>query len=144
MRAATTTFGPDLLMVPLPRRNSSNDQRPDVFFPENGASPDTPSSTSAFSSFPSSPSASGGASPTVLHPQVASSANLRASNSRRKKAALFRCIYYPECPATFTARHNLKNHVNSHAGIRPHRCPRCHHTFTTMAVMKRHLKKCKT
>ncbi|KAJ7471437.1 hypothetical protein B0H11DRAFT_1368968 [Mycena galericulata] len=142
--SASTTTGTGWLPLPVPRRHSFNVQSPaGRFFPESEvASPDTPSPSSPFSSFSSSTSASQGSSPAgpPVHLHVGSPANVAASTSRRKKPAKFECMY---CPATFTARHNLRNHLNAHAGVRPHLCPLCQYSFTTMAVMKRHQRKCK-
>ncbi|KAK7006152.1 hypothetical protein R3P38DRAFT_3036950 [Favolaschia claudopus] len=72
--------------------------------------------------------------PPPLHPHVASDATVHAATSRRKKPANHRCTY---CQATFTTPHNLNNHINSHNGIRPHRCE-CGDRFTTLSVFKRH------
>ncbi|KAJ6562022.1 hypothetical protein B0H19DRAFT_1259641 [Mycena capillaripes] len=97
------------------------------------SAPDTPSSY-----FPSSPFHSQGTTPElspqtlelpVLHPQVASMAAVHASNLRRTKHARF--FYCDLCGAELTTRHNLKNHKNAHAGLRPH------------VFLRRHQKKCK-
>lgn len=74
---------------------------------------------------------------------VASRAILQASTVRRKKSADFRCTYNPEkCNATFTAKHNLTNHMNSHMGIKPHTCKYCGHGFTTSGTARRHEGQC--
>ncbi|KAJ7830895.1 hypothetical protein B0H14DRAFT_1188791 [Mycena olivaceomarginata] len=127
----------DRLAAP-PRRHSFNTHRPDATFflsQESGLStPDTPSSP-----FPSSPSSSNGATPDLppSQPQVASPAGVHAANLRRKRPPKFQC---DDCQATFTTKHNWKNHLNSHRGIRPHTCGLCGLTFTTSAVKKRHEK----
>ncbi|KAJ7340743.1 hypothetical protein DFH08DRAFT_875145 [Mycena albidolilacea] len=73
----------------------------------------------------------------ATYPQVASPAGVHAANLRRKRPPKFQC---EDCPATFTTKHNWKNHLNSHRGIRPHFCGWCGLTFTTPAVKKRHEK----
>ncbi|KAL0575490.1 hypothetical protein V5O48_006475, partial [Marasmius crinis-equi] len=69
---------------------------------------------------------------------VGSAAITSASRRRRTKSVAHKCHY---CNSTFTARHNLKNHVNSHLGIRPHICQRCGRRFGTKHVLTRHEKK---
>ncbi|KAJ7755504.1 hypothetical protein B0H16DRAFT_1540655 [Mycena metata] len=149
-----TTTNNGLLMAP--RRHSFAAQRPrhdDGFFPsfESGAS--TPS-TSSYSSFPSSPYSDGStahllapATPELSSPRrrhVASVAGVRAANRRRKHPGKFSC---PEsgCPQTFTTMHNLRNHRNSHAGVKPYACERldCDGRFTTLSVKRRHELKCR-
>ncbi|KAJ7814182.1 hypothetical protein B0H13DRAFT_461703 [Mycena leptocephala] len=73
-------------------------------------------------------------------PQVASPAGVHAGNLRRKKEVQFYCKY---CSAGFTAKHNLRNHLNSHEGKRPHVCVSCSVSFTTRGVRRRHEKTCK-
>ncbi|KAJ7472769.1 hypothetical protein FB451DRAFT_1175481 [Mycena latifolia] len=89
------------------------------------------------SSFLSSPGSDGSSSPGGLQqefrvsqppdasssfkPNVASKKIRQASDARRTNAAPFQCPL-PSCPSTFTARHNLINHINSHNKHRPHRC----------------------
>ncbi|KAJ7830898.1 hypothetical protein B0H14DRAFT_2806081 [Mycena olivaceomarginata] len=60
----------------------------------------------------------------VAQPAVASKKIRMASDKRRINAAIFKCTY-PDCSSTFTARHNLTNHLNSHQKIRPYSCKRC-------------------
>ncbi|KAJ7158403.1 hypothetical protein C8R46DRAFT_1109101 [Mycena filopes] len=72
--------------------------------------------------------------------EVSSKKIREASSARRINIAAFNCPL-ATCGATFTARHNLTNHVNSHNKYRPHRCP-CGLTFTTQGVLNRHKKRC--
>ncbi|KAJ7111987.1 hypothetical protein C8R44DRAFT_256367 [Mycena epipterygia] len=65
----------------------------------------------------------------------------QASNARRLNAATFSCPL-AGCSSTFTARHNLMNHINSHNKYRPHRCT-CGMSFTTQGVLNRHKKRCR-
>ncbi|KAJ7067249.1 hypothetical protein C8F01DRAFT_1120751 [Mycena amicta] len=74
------------------------------------------------------------------HP-VVSAANIQASTKRRKKEALFACDR-PGCGQTFTANHNLKNHINVHDSIKPHRCEGCDYSARTLDVLKRHQRQC--
>ncbi|PBK75928.1 hypothetical protein ARMSODRAFT_415919 [Armillaria solidipes] len=80
-------------------------------------------------------------SPTSYREQVASDAVARASQSRRTNAANYTC---PECHQTFTAKHNLNNHLNSHYGVRNFHClvPDCDKAFGTSHVRRRHMIKC--
>ncbi|KAJ7755503.1 hypothetical protein B0H16DRAFT_1540649 [Mycena metata] len=71
---------------------------------------------------------------------VATPATRRAAKFRRKKAASFLCRV---CGADFTAKHNLKNHLNSHDSIKDFMCDQCSQRFGTAHVLRRHLKKCK-
>ncbi|PBL03344.1 hypothetical protein ARMGADRAFT_12508 [Armillaria gallica] len=73
--------------------------------------------------------------------QVASDAVARASQNRRTNAANYTCN---ECHQTFTAKHNLNNHLNSHYGVRNFRCsvPNCNKSFGTSHVRRRHMLKC--
>ncbi|KAJ7240810.1 hypothetical protein C8J57DRAFT_97939 [Mycena rebaudengoi] len=64
-----------------------------------------------------------------------------ASNARRTNVATFEC-HFPNCTSTFTARHNLMNHINSHNKCRPHACL-CGLSFTTQGVLNRHKKRCR-
>ncbi|KAJ6545030.1 hypothetical protein DFH09DRAFT_1172503, partial [Mycena vulgaris] len=65
----------------------------------------------------------------------------RSNDARRINVAAFTCPL-PGCPSTFTARHNLINHINSHNKHRPHRCM-CGMSFTTQGVLNRHKKRCR-
>ncbi|KAJ7202266.1 hypothetical protein C8J57DRAFT_403933 [Mycena rebaudengoi] len=78
----------------------------------------------------------------VQHAVVGSVAGTQAASRPRKNKPSFRCKF-EACSATFTSKHNLKNHMNSHYGIRPYGCPKCDATFTTPAVKSRHFKSCK-
>ncbi|KAJ3817232.1 hypothetical protein F5880DRAFT_1604982 [Lentinula raphanica] len=74
--------------------------------------------------------------------QVASAALINAANARRTNEAPFRCTF-AGCKATFTAKHNLNNHVNSHYGIKSFQCAKCGRDFGTGHVLRRHLTTCK-
>ncbi|KAK0480162.1 hypothetical protein IW261DRAFT_117923 [Armillaria novae-zelandiae] len=78
---------------------------------------------------------------TSYREQVASDAVARASQSRRTNAANYTCS---ECHQTFTAKHNLNNHLNSHYGVRNFHCgvPNCNKAFGTSHVRRRHMIKC--
>ncbi|KAJ7679169.1 hypothetical protein DFH06DRAFT_1465343 [Mycena polygramma] len=73
--------------------------------------------------------------------EVASKKIRQASTKRRMNEAAFACPL-PSCSSTFTARHNLINHINSHNKHRPYRCSLCTMAFTTQGVLNRHLKRC--
>ncbi|KAF8207714.1 hypothetical protein K438DRAFT_1575520, partial [Mycena galopus ATCC 62051] len=75
----------------------------------------------------------------VLHPEVVSPASVYAAPRRKKREGRFACDV-PHCNATFTALHNLKNHKNSHMGIKPYACRLCGNRFTTASVKRRHEK----
>ncbi|KAJ7472764.1 hypothetical protein FB451DRAFT_302690 [Mycena latifolia] len=136
-----TTSGNDRLMVP-PRRHSFAAGPPQrgKFFLASESSTSTPETFS--SSFPPSPGTPDGTVTelAVVYRQVASPASVQASTSRRKKPAKFRC---PHCPSSFTARHNLRHHVNAHTGARPYHCAVCGTHYTTPSVLTRHLKTCR-
>ncbi|KAJ7019642.1 hypothetical protein C8F04DRAFT_329535 [Mycena alexandri] len=72
--------------------------------------------------------------------EVASKKIKQASSKRRLNVAAFECPL-ETCTSTFTARHNLINHINSHNKYRPHRCM-CGLSFTTQGVLNRHKKRC--
>ncbi|KAJ7186692.1 hypothetical protein C8R46DRAFT_1057740 [Mycena filopes] len=73
-------------------------------------------------------------------PEVASKKIKQASSKRRLNVAAFECPL-EGCGSTFTARHNLINHINSHNKYRPHKCL-CGLSFTTQGVLNRHKKRC--
>ncbi|KAI5885874.1 uncharacterized protein SCHCODRAFT_02518496 [Schizophyllum commune H4-8] len=77
----------------------------------------------------------------IVKKKVASAAILQASGGRRKKAADFKCTW-EQCNATFTAKHNLTNHMNSHKGVKPHKCRYCGNGFTTSGTARRHENQC--
>ncbi|KAJ3732437.1 hypothetical protein DFJ43DRAFT_310094 [Lentinula guzmanii] len=83
-----------------------------------------------------------GPEPVSPKKQVASDALVTAATGRRKNEATFHCGV-PGCKATFTAKHNLNNHLNSHFGIKSFRCPRCERDFGTPHVLRRHQTVCK-
>ncbi|KIJ98853.1 hypothetical protein K443DRAFT_680431, partial [Laccaria amethystina LaAM-08-1] len=74
---------------------------------------------------------------------VASPEQISASNRRRTNAVPGRfCCHL--CPQNFTAKHNLKNHINSHFQKRAHRClGGCGNNFGTKSSLNRHRKRCK-
>ncbi|EDR06502.1 uncharacterized protein LACBIDRAFT_299955 [Laccaria bicolor S238N-H82] len=74
---------------------------------------------------------------------VATLEQVSAANRRRRKAVpgRFVCEF---CPQDFTAKHNLRNHINSHFQRKTHRCTGgCGNTFGTRSAFIRHRKKCK-
>ncbi|KIJ98855.1 hypothetical protein K443DRAFT_103309 [Laccaria amethystina LaAM-08-1] len=74
---------------------------------------------------------------------VASPEQVSASNRRRTDALPGRFVCNL-CPQDFTAKHNLKNHINSHFQKKPHRCTGgCGSSFGTRSSLNRHRKKCK-
>lgn len=87
----------------------------------------------------------GGDTSTAQNPRliVASAAQVAASNSRRKtNTGRFPCDL---CSQTFTAKHNLQNHFNSHYRRKNYHCEPdgCGGSFTTKSSLKRHGKSCK-
>ncbi|KAJ7613968.1 hypothetical protein FB45DRAFT_937575 [Roridomyces roridus] len=136
----------ELLTVPLPRRGSFGNQRPEGgFFAGNGSPPSTPETYS-----PSSASTHLSPGPSFQIPsldpapsprlQIGSDANKNASDLRRTKPANYKC---DRCGRDFTALHNLKNHMNAHDNIRPFKCAKCGLSFHTSSTNKRHEKKCR-
>ncbi|KAL0067712.1 hypothetical protein AAF712_005152 [Marasmius tenuissimus] len=73
---------------------------------------------------------------------IGSAAIVKASIDRRKKNAKFVCTE-PGCTSDFTTKQNLKNHMNSHFGIKGFECSFCGKPFTTMHVRGRHQNTCK-
>ncbi|KAF9052557.1 hypothetical protein BDP27DRAFT_655332 [Rhodocollybia butyracea] len=74
--------------------------------------------------------------------QVASDAVVNSAIGRRSRKADFSCTL-PGCKATFTAKHNLHNHLNSHYRIRNFKCAQCERDFGTAHVLQRHRRVCK-
>lgn len=76
----------------------------------------------------------------LSHKKAVSSEKIRiASEKRRKKSGRFICSL---CGNTFTEKHNLINHTNSHRGLKPHPCERCPSAFGVISSLKRHRKVC--
>ncbi|KAJ6512727.1 hypothetical protein C8R45DRAFT_961168 [Mycena sanguinolenta] len=135
----TSLVGSNDRLTAPPRRHSFNTHRSGskFFVPPEGRSGGSTPETSSSSPVPSS-SAAGYPDLPILHPEVASQAGVHAANLRRTKPAKFRCDI---CSHTFTTKHNLTNHCNSHAGIKPYACRLCGDRFTTRSVQTRHEKK---
>ncbi|KAJ7249213.1 hypothetical protein B0H12DRAFT_1324508 [Mycena haematopus] len=137
-----STASNDRLTAP-PRRHSFNTQRSGAKFfvspesVEGGSGLSTPETPSSLSPIPSPSAAGTTLDLPILHSEVASPAGVHAAQLRRKKPAKFRCDI---CPATFTTKHNLKNHYNSHTGTKPYACRLCGVRFTTLSVKTRHEK----
>ncbi|KAK7049420.1 hypothetical protein VNI00_006021 [Paramarasmius palmivorus] len=75
-----------------------------------------------------------------LFPHVAKPSVRQASkNRRRSDAKLYPCEF---CGQTLTAMHNLKFHINSHFGIKNHKCTFCDASFNTPSDRRRHEKTC--
>lgn len=72
----------------------------------------------------------------VASVQVTDFAKRRRKQSGRGQ---FECQW---CGADFTAKHNLKHHINSHLQIKKHHCV-CGNSFGTRYSLKRHGKVCK-
>ncbi|KAF9260026.1 hypothetical protein L218DRAFT_989773 [Marasmius fiardii PR-910] len=66
---------------------------------------------------------------------VGSPAITRAAGGRRERAPAYQCQL---CRSTFTAHHNLKNHLNAHKGLKLHLCQNCGRSFVTKHVLTRH------
>lgn len=75
------------------------------------------------------------------HKKTVSTPKIRkASEKRRKKPAKFGCSV---CGNTFTEKHNLINHFNSHRGVKSHPCGGCPSVFGVKSSLTRHRKICK-
>ncbi|KAK1236391.1 hypothetical protein PQX77_000375 [Marasmius sp. AFHP31] len=78
-----------------------------------------------------------------FRPVVASDEVVHASKSRRTTTGpRFKCPI-DGCNADFTAKHNLKNHINAHKGVKNYVCTFCDRKYTTSHVLNRHKKTCK-
>ncbi|KAL1687759.1 hypothetical protein GGG16DRAFT_61431 [Schizophyllum commune] len=75
----------------------------------------------------------------ISRPHIATDAMRRLSLERRTRPAEYGCNV---CGATFTARHNLRNHLRSHEGRRDFVCAVCQATFINPGVRDRHQAKC--
>ncbi|KAM6503996.1 hypothetical protein JOM56_000939 [Amanita muscaria] len=71
-------------------------------------------------------------------------ASAAAAPKRRYAQGTLRCpLYVNGCNATFTTRHNLQYHLNSHYGIMPYHCRKgCPYKASSPSTMKRHEKNC--
>ena len=49
---------------------------------------------------------------------------------------------YPDCGKQFIGQKLLKDHMNSHTGVRPYVCSRCEKTYLTSASLNHHRKSC--
>ncbi|KAJ7472766.1 hypothetical protein FB451DRAFT_1250626 [Mycena latifolia] len=67
----------------------------------------------------------------------------RAAAISRRKNPNGKIFFCDICSSTFTAKHNLKNHINSHKSLRPYGCSKCRMCFGTKHVMLRHESKCR-
>ncbi|KAJ7888832.1 hypothetical protein B0H13DRAFT_2041903 [Mycena leptocephala] len=77
-----------------------------------------------------------------FRPVVATVAGRRASAARRKDKNNPGAFVCDICNADFTAKHNLRNHMNSHNLIKTFVCGICGESFGTKHTMKRHERKC--
>ncbi|KAJ7193916.1 kinase-like domain-containing protein [Mycena pura] len=75
---------------------------------------------------------------------VGSPAGRRAAKNRRKDQTIPGAFVCEICGADFTAKHNLRNHMNSHGSVKEFRCDMCGQSFGTSHVLKRHEGKCLT
>lgn len=71
--------------------------------------------------------------------------NHQAAARRRKKDGIYQCPFRHAagCSAAFTARHNLRYHINAHWGLKPYRCIKCSYAAASPANIKRHQATCK-
>ncbi|KAJ7613966.1 hypothetical protein FB45DRAFT_937567 [Roridomyces roridus] len=76
-----------------------------------------------------------------IRSQVGTDATVRASTARRKDPSKIGDFICSVCGHDFTAKHNLKNHMNSHRDIKNFECG-CGERFGTAHVLKRHRSKC--
>ncbi|KAJ7036303.1 hypothetical protein C8F04DRAFT_483862 [Mycena alexandri] len=75
---------------------------------------------------------------------VATDATVIASKNRRREPTRLGKFICDLCGNDFTAKHNLKNHVNSHNSVKDFGCKDCGQFFGTPHVLKRHRDKCKS
>ncbi|KAF5367188.1 hypothetical protein D9758_003894 [Tetrapyrgos nigripes] len=78
----------------------------------------------------------------VVRPVVAGPALVGVAINRRQVSDPGKLQYCHLCQASFTAKHNLTNHLNSHYDIRKHECGGCGSAFGTKHVLKRHERSC--
>ncbi|KAJ7168590.1 hypothetical protein C8R46DRAFT_237399 [Mycena filopes] len=74
---------------------------------------------------------------------VTTEASRKAAYARRKHKDQRGAFVCDDCGRDFTAKHNLKNHKNSHDSIKRFACDLCGSFFGTKHVLKRHASKCK-
>ncbi|EDR05895.1 uncharacterized protein LACBIDRAFT_302525 [Laccaria bicolor S238N-H82] len=140
-----TQYRPDFLSSAI----ATWDQ-PDLSFepPFQASGPSTPLVFSQDESVPESPGQSTDISSTPRRKrlgrrtnrgQVASDRILECTAKRRKSEGRFRCDAR-NCGQTFTAKHNLLNHANSHEGWKPCKCDRCGKRLGTPTTLRRHIK----
>lgn len=48
----------------------------------------------------------------------------------------------PFCPKKYHFKHSLKDHINTHTGSQPHVCKHCRRTFSHLASLCTHIKRC--
>ncbi|KAJ7816128.1 hypothetical protein B0H14DRAFT_1397108 [Mycena olivaceomarginata] len=73
---------------------------------------------------------------------VGTMAIVSAAVARRKDPANPGPFVCKHCRRDFTAKHNYKNHLNSHYSVRPFLCEKCGQDFGTSHVLRRHQGKC--
>ncbi|KAJ7649655.1 hypothetical protein FB45DRAFT_885532 [Roridomyces roridus] len=78
----------------------------------------------------------------ILRPLVGTAGTLRASRARRKDPSRRGAFVCELCGHDFTAKHNLRNHMNSHNDVKKYECTNCGERFGTSHVLKRHSAKC--
>jgi len=127
-------------------------QHDDVYIPPNG---DAFLATSWDINGPSSPSRIGLPEPwlTIKIEDIedlkvvkdVGSLQIQEAAGRRRKKGGYQCPFrnITGCSAIFTARHNLRYHINSHRGDKPYRCRKCPYSAASPATMKRHRSTCK-
>ncbi|KAJ7471438.1 hypothetical protein B0H11DRAFT_1369017 [Mycena galericulata] len=73
---------------------------------------------------------------------VATAATRRAAAARRRDPSKPGAFVCEVCGQDLTAKHNYKNHMNSHNSVKPFGCGKCGQRFGTQHVLKRHEPKC--